>query len=533
MKPAVARVARVGVLIGSVWSAAVARASGSPERIAEILTHPTDPDVIVARYGKPGSNKGAGLLFSSDGGKTFQASCADFITVGMTLSSSDSLYKSNVHIDGTGQLFTSGSTDELFVGDATGCTFEHEPGFQDTRAVSFAADPADPGALYAFVSRRKDPEKARSYVVRRDAAGRWSEIAEVHDGRGTNDDVNGADLIVAKSPSGSLRVAVLYNVYSYDTNANRFFVASSDDGAKTFTSHPLVRSDDDAPFRLLGFDPADPSRIIALDFRTGRTDKLLLSSDGGGTFSSWAEVDTFTGMTFGEGGRVYVASTTDSLPDSAGGLFVAERVGAPLTRLRDSLDLDCVHYRASDKQLFGCHLDKLGSVDAKTGAFTTLSRMLAVETLISCGARDAARICEEQLTAKAAWCCVGHYPWTPFCGQYDKSMPICGRSAQEYECEQIGDCGPGATPDAGMPMQRDAASAPAMPEAGTRRDADVRTPGSDRGAVDADEGREEESARKQAASGCTLATPQSAPDWLAAFALFAGALRRRPRCAPT
>lgn len=454
----------------------LALASGPVERIAEVLSDPTDPSTLVARYGQPGSNRGAGLLFSRDGGKTFKASCADFIAPEMSLNSSESLYNSQLHMDAEGRLLATGFIDQVFVGDATGCSFVQEP-FESTRGASFAADPSDPRATLMFAYRRNDANKehARAYILRRGAEGNWADVSEVHKERAANEDVFPADLIATKLPSGALRMAVHYNIYEEDVIGDRLHVATSDDGGATFTSHPLTLADEDANFRLIGFDPANPDRIIALEYGEARVDKLVLSTDGGKTFEPWFEVDEFSGITYVANGKVFVSSTSDDkIAGSTGGLFAASKVGDPLTKIPGSTELDCIHYRASDEKLVGCYLDKIGLVDANSGVFTPVTRMLDVKSLIECPGKDAKKSCEKQLAGtKTAWCCVGHFPWTPFCGDYsfpDRGTPICGKQAQEYACREFGECG-NERSDGGTSTPQDGGVSGRVDAGGPMRDA--------------------------------------------------------------
>jgi hypothetical protein len=431
-------------------SVGLAHGSGPRERIMQVLTHPADPNIVVARYGIPDNDDRDGLLFSEDGGKTFRATCSDFIAKGLSLQNSQNSALSTLQMDGAGRLLLSDWTDQLFVGDASGCAFEKVAGFEQSVVKSLALDPRDQSVLYALVFQRDDAVPnalATSQVMRREGSGAWSPVGLLGM-PGVNDSVYGVDLLVTSLPAGGVRMVAYYTVIANDatSNAGTLRVALSDDGGRTFREYSLPDRTERANFHLLAFDPTDADRVLALDYRKGHPDQLLISRDRGATYERWAEVDKFTGLAFSAEGRVFITSAEDIYDASVGGLFRADRIGAALVRLPGSKPYDCVHARGSDAQLLGCMNDKFGTLDPESGAFQEVTRLEKVDELLACPGKNTHALCEAQLNAGSSWCCAGHFPWTPFCGAYDVTMAgsrpvLCGRAGRAYDCKAGRGCG--------------------------------------------------------------------------------------------
>lgn len=467
----------------ALLSAGLVQASGPTERVLQVLPHPMDENVIVARYGVPGGVSN-GFLYSSDGGKSFKAGCSDLIAPGIKLQRSFSPYLNVVHLDVMGRLTVSQDRDQVFVGDTTGCTFAKTPGFENTTGITLTPDPTDPAALFMLALRQPATAgtPASSEILRRDAAGVWTTVGALKTSNATTN-VYGADLAVAKLPAGGTRMVAFYSVYIEGSTAQtgNMRVGTSEDGGKSWAEHMLVDPPDGMKVRLLAIDPTNPDRVLAVHYSDSATDKLLVSTDKGVTYQPYAEVDHYSGHVFTPEGRIFISSTRDSSPNATGGLHTAANLGEPLMKLPSSADLDSVAL-GPDQKLYGSKLQAFGTLDPTTGAFTEVTRLERVSGQIECPGKDVAALCEEQMNSGVSWCCAGHYPFTPFCDAYDVTRTkngkqvLCGLSGQKYDemagrKPETGDAGTSSARDAGGATSKPDVSAPidaGKPDAGAR-----------------------------------------------------------------
>lgn len=529
--------ARAGLLAAALLPSGVAHASGPTERMLQALLHPSDPNVIVVRYGVP-SGASDGFLFSHDGGATFKAACSSLIGKDVRLQRSNTPYVAPVALDGMGQLTVSQDSDKLFTDDGTGCTYTKTPGFAGKTVVSIAPDPSDVNALYGLVytNNPEKPTETTSEVMRRAADGTWTSLGPIKK-PATDQSVYGSDLLVAALPGGGLRMVTLFATWTADdkNDADNLRVAISDDRGKTWQEHPLAEPPQNYDVRLLAIDPTQPDRVLAVHYGSSARDKLLLSTDKGATYQPWAEVNEASSVAFMPDGRVYIGDGADLLEDPFGGLYSAAKLGDPLMKVGDESYIDCLQYRASDQKLFACQRDKFGTVDPTTGVFTALTSFPQVSELLDCPNQNSHDVCEEELNSGLSWCCAGHYPFTEFCGDYDVTMSrgrgvLCGLSGRAYEA---GDAGTDAgASDAGTRL--DAGS---KVDAGARDAAVARRDAASEGNED-DEGEDDIAATPKKDDGCTLRAPatsaQSFATGLTSAALLWLALgsrrrRRRPR----
>src|SRR5688572_19249737 len=113
--------------------ASVAHA-GPVERFADIALHPSNPDVMVVRY----INGGSGLLYTSDGGKSFRLLCASAIARdkpnGPTAIASD------------GRVLI-GTFNGMWQDDGQGCSWSTVAPAQGRWITDFAVDPSNPARM--------------------------------------------------------------------------------------------------------------------------------------------------------------------------------------------------------------------------------------------------------------------------------------------------------------------------------------------------------------------------------------------------
>ncbi|MET0339420.1 MAG: hypothetical protein ABW252_00375 [Polyangiales bacterium] len=467
------RASRMGLLtglLGLFGTASIAHASGPTERIQQVFTHPTDPSRITVRFGMATS----GYLYSTDGGKTFRAMCSTAVAPEaegtsrvrkISLRSIGSTAANAMDTEG-GMLFSQYPGPEqpgLYAGDASGCSWSSVPFFAERWAFGLQADPAVEGVVWAAVSDTSSTEQMKLEIARRDAEGNWTTVGPIVPpaaGAGLLD----GNLLVA-SHEGKTHLYVTANVGTLSGQYAQHVYASADDG-KTWEDHVLPATLDS--LALLAVDPQDPARLVGVIWRDGQPDPLFLSEDHGKTFVPYPgnpEVRAASGATFDARGRFIIADQGDGVSeDVSGGLLVADRLGARLTRAEGTSYADCVHYRALTDTLYVCSYDKLTTVDPNTFEARELVRLESVSGVLECPGRNLTQECEEQFNEGSAWCCTGHFPFTPFCGAYDVTVlpngrrVFCGLAGREYER-------PGSTQgnqgDAGSPL----ASVDGAPEA--------------------------------------------------------------------
>lgn len=489
-------------------------ASGTPERLLQVLPHPSDADVVVVRYGTPGGASN-GFVFSSDGGNTFKAGCSDLIAERLKIQRSTSPYLAAVALDENGRLIVAQNQDELFIGDGTGCSYTKEPGFENRTVVDLTLDPSDPTAFYALVFTRDPdmPNETVTEVMRRAADGAWTTLGAVKEPE-PGQSVFGSQLLVAKTESGTPLMVALFATWTEEDadESDNLRIGISEDGGESWQEHPMSAPGAGYHMRLLAIDPTNAERVLAIEYGESKPDKLLLSSDKGATYEPWAEIGEFSGVTFGADGRVFIADASDTGFD--GGVFTATALGEPLTELGNPGALNCIGYRELDQKLFACKQDEFGTLDPATGAFTKLTRLEEVPALIDCPNLDVIDACEAQLNAGPSWCCAGHYPFTEFCGEYDVTMSngrpvLCGLTGREYD-EDAGngpdrDGGAGGDADGGVSM-RDAGSADDDVEEDDGDDAGK--PSADKGDDADDDDDDDESAAPAAdGDGCSVRGP--------------------------
>lgn len=520
-----------------------ALASGPVERLIQVLNDPSDPKHVVVRYGLASE----GFLISRDGGTTFKAMCSQAITPTepegkklKRLSGQRVPSTAATLIDHTGKLLV-GQLDGLWSDDGTGCTWSKVAALDGKWVYSLARDPSNANELLAVVNETTgtDPaQETHASLWRRTADGAWTSqgqlvksVPMLH--------AYGSELIGVKAGTGTrLYAAVNVSVGVLGMAKENLQVVTSEDGGKTWTDASAISDAQKEGFTLLAADPLEPKRVLAVQYRDGANDTLLLSEDAGKTFKTYSDVGETRAVTFAPDGRVFVG---DAGADG-GGIWTATRLGQPLTLINGSTAVDCLAYKAADSRLQACVGPRFGSIDPATGVFDQAVEMRDIESLIDCPGADMFAVCQTQLNAGASWCCGGHYPYTPFCGEYDVTMfagrrLYCGLSGRALDCENgLGpagckDAGAGTVPtspsDAGKPPASDAGAtgggsgptlvdaAPRKPDAGNTGSTPATTSKSD--------------------DGCACAVPTTAAgfgaglSWtLAGLALLVVRSRRRP-----
>jgi hypothetical protein len=441
----------MGVACAVAWLGASvpAAASGPVERIVQVMPKPGKPDSLVVRYGVASN----GFLYSEDGGKKFAATCVSAVAPELA-KTFDRLNKISLNpiastaavtMDGAGRVMFS-QYGSMWMNDGTGCKWERLANFDGKWAFSIKTDPADPGVVWAAVATtvEEGTAEARSDVElwRRNAQGTWETAGAIVKLAPGNILYDGDLLVSVKD--GKTRVYATLRAGGATLTQH---VTSSDDGGKTWTNTRLSGEFD--ALNLIAVDPTNPDRLLGALSRDGGPDRLLISTDRGVTFKDYLNgLRAISGATFDPTGRVFIGDVGDATSeDTVGGLYTAAKLGDPLTKIAGTQTIDCVHHDAQTGKLYVCQAEKFGVADPTTGKVTNLVSINTVPEILTCPGRDMVEECKEQLNEGPSWCCAGHFPFTPFCGQYDVTQTasgrrvFCGKSGREYD----------SPPDAGAP----------------------------------------------------------------------------------
>lgn len=395
-----------------------ASASGPVERMVQVIRHPKDPNVLVVRYAAASE----GFLFSRDGGKSFKALCTGALDASVNrISVQTSLYVPPATMDADGKISVN-AFDTLWTDDGTGCSWTKS--VLDGKWITGLVYDAKSNALLSIANvSNNDFENlvARSELLRKAPDGSW-EVVGFLKPPAERTRTYGADLLVASTAEGTRLYATIVSSSGPITAPQVMSFVASNDGGKTWTARVLPSAQQD--ISLLAVDPTDANRILATIRLGNGADPLLVSVDGGNSFTNYGKAEEVSGVTFTPDGRVFIGDAGDgAVANRPGGVFTAPRLGEPLTRVPNAEastpDVDCIDYDASAQKLRVCRLHRFGELDWNTGAFHELVRFESVAGLLECPGRDMKSVCEPQLNEGAAWCCTGHYPFTGFCGDYD------------------------------------------------------------------------------------------------------------------
>jgi MYXO-CTERM domain-containing protein len=225
---------------------------------------------------------------------------------------------------------------------------------------------------------------------------------------------------------------------------------SDDDGA-TWTEY--VYGPAPGTFHMQGVDPTNPDRILASiniveDLglpRDQMNDSVIVSSDGGKTWTPYLTLTEIGGVAFAPDGRVFIGDLggIGGEPMPPRGLWMAPNLDTAPTKLPNSdYPVQCLGYQAATDTLYACQHFWFGTVDTMDGTFTTKMNLADVPSMVACDGVDMAATCMTQLCG--AYCGIGHFAQAPVCTAYD--TPICGPLA----ADNFKAAGSGGTGTAGM-----------------------------------------------------------------------------------
>ncbi|MDH5673295.1 MAG: hypothetical protein OEZ06_14170 [Myxococcales bacterium] len=389
-------------------------AAGPVELLDRISVNPANPDRILLhyRYG------GEGYFYSSDGGDSFQILCAEFLDPDIGRASS-------VHLAADGTTFA-GYFGGLYYDDATACSWQLDGSTELTEqwVSDITGDPIDSNVDYLITSTAQG---ALNGVMRREAGGSWAPLGERKElliGRLRVADVAGARRYYQSASLGQQIVPI----DGVEQSVPQYVIRVSNDEAATWQEFPFEVTTNQ--LRLEAVDPKNPDRILVNISHPEQDDVLMVSSDGGETFSEYLTVSEFSGVTFGPEGQLWIGDAGLTInPDAPQGLWAATDLGTAPTLVTDQYPVNCLSYR-EDGTLFVCQRFSAGRVDPSDGSFSETLNFMEFDEAVDCSAAgiDVVAACEDQFAVQINFCQISHFPEAAFCQPYCvdlKPIDIC------------------------------------------------------------------------------------------------------------
>lgn len=487
----------VGATLSLTVSIPLAQAA-PPEVLAELALHPADPDRMVLSY----RGGGQGLLFSQDGGQSFQLRC------GAAISDAFTQRRAPLHVTSDGVALL-GTFQGLVRGGSNGCGFELDSSLSGLQVADFASHPGDP--MVTFAATANSASGQPTGLVRLGAGGLLELPAEEE---GTAQPSITRLRAVAR-PNGPPRVYA--SAIAPVGNGDYYpLIQYTDDLGSTWIRHE-VEGAGDARVVLVAADPTDADTIAIALLRDAAPDLLWVSQDAGRTFEPRLELTALGASSVAPDGRLWLGDSGGDTEYSApGGLYVLDDFLSPARQLTP-LRVQCLGYRALDGALFACTRHEFGRVETATGQFSVLSSLRQITGFVECGEEQLAPLCQPQLCNN--WCGVLHYADAPLCDAYDEVDPLCGPAARAYGQPATPEPEP-AAPAVSKPTPAPLEPAPGLPALETTASIDTPPTSPDSNSV-------------AGSSGCATRPLQRAPEalprpvafWLGALGLCV--LRRR------
>lgn len=356
----------VGLLLACASATpASAAAHGRPPYVERVAFDPSDPDRVVLQFS-------FGLLVTEDRGASWRWVCAAAFGADPTWEEPDVV----VTHDGAAVL---GTFTTAVRADRSLCAFQRPGGsVHDTAVIDLAVAP-DARTVWAITSRGGgEPDR----VQRSDDAGMsWTAVAEI----------DALVRTIALAPSDPDRVYLTAMVPATTTAPRRALLYRSEDAASFEAIELTIEEAEQAPV-LAGVDPTDADRVF---LRMQRRDderepeRLLLSTDAGGSFSTAFALRRMRGFTISDDGRTVWAGSA-----AGGGVWVARDGGLSFERVND-LDVRCLAARGAELWMCVDQLTSGFAVARSTdggASYEVLLRLHEVEALPPCGPCDATQL---------------------------------------------------------------------------------------------------------------------------------------------
>lgn len=340
----------IGFLLAVLLAAPAGAASahGREPMVGSIVFDPTDRDHLVARATWT-------LLESHDGGESWFGRCAN--AVGYDRTTEDPA----IVIVASGEM-VAGTFDGVVVSHDDACqwSLSSDPDATGTYTIDVDRDPRDPRGVWAVQSPGSDDN---TLIHSTDEGLTW-DVVSIPGPRATPD----APVLllerVVLSPSDPMRVYVSGAVPASAASPMRHaFFYRSEDGGESFVGHEIPLETEERNAHVLAVDPTNADRIFMRMTRRVTDlvpERLLLSEDGGDTWSTVASLLEITGFAISDDGlRAWVGGWDGAfLRSTDRGLTFAPVPSMPDLRVR------CLSWRAADgaapEELWVCVDDIVG-----------------------------------------------------------------------------------------------------------------------------------------------------------------------------
>jgi hypothetical protein len=382
--------------------------AGPVERMADLALHPTNPDMMVMRY----VNGGTGLVYTSDGGKTFKLLCAAAIDLNKPNGATAITSEGHVLI---------GTFDGLWEDDGHGCNWKTVDSLKGRWITDLVTDPTNPMRMLGVSGN--GGAGIRNGLSELKGTEPWADL-------GTRDELGITRVRAVKNGSSmrlyqsALRVAMGMDGMTPEA---KYLIRVSDDQGQTWKESevPVMNGS----LRLEAIDPTNPDRVIASVARENMPDDILVSSDQGKTFKTYLTVSDFGGIAFAPDGRVWIGEPASiSSAEASRGLWYAANLDAPATKVAE-YGVECLAYQPANETLFGCQAYTFGKIDLTTWAFSESFHFRTAKEFVSCEGVDIAQKCQAQMCAD--YCGPAHFAQAPICCAYTTTS--CGPLVAETE----------------------------------------------------------------------------------------------------
>ena len=391
--------------------------AGPVELLDGVSVDPANPDNLLVSY----LHGGGGFFVSQDGGATLKWLCS----VGASLPSSNSALIT--YSSGDGSIYV-GSYNGLWRGDKTGCGFAALPEVEKKYIRAITGDPFEAKRTYFVTSNGGMVDNG---IYMNDGSGSFSAF-------GTHSPIFLSSLHVVKNGTARrfYETGVVTNI---ETNTVSFSVRVSDDEAATWTEHAFDPTQFESTekrvqdFKLMGVDPTNPDRVVALLIRPDKAaDALVFSNEQGkaGTWELIASPVVGGAVSFGPDGALYFG---DDNFDTKG-VFKVEQLGQQPKLLSDSYRVSCLGYDAARSRLLGCADNyRFGTFDTSSGELTTLLDLRCAEHTVECADKpEIPMLCQPP---GVEFCKIDHWVIAPLCCVYERDEFDTFAALQEITCE--------------------------------------------------------------------------------------------------
>jgi photosystem II stability/assembly factor-like uncharacterized protein len=296
------------------------RAHGREPALGLVAFHPTDRDHVVVR-------STWGFVTTRDGGETWTWQCADAVPFDRTREDPGLAFFPS-------RSLVASTFDGLFRSDPAQCAWGPAEGVPTAFFTDVIADPSSTAEGWAIASPGATPDEVYRSI---DEGVTWTSLAMPHP-RALTDRIRVA-------PSDPMRVYTSGVVPRTDTEERIGIVLRSDDRGASFRALMIPLLGEERTVHVLAIDPTDADRLFARVVRRVTDEvpeRLLLSEDGGETWTTVLDLLEIVGLAVSEDGSTVWAGSWD------GGLFRSTDRGLTFAALDPALRVRCLAHRPGE-----------------------------------------------------------------------------------------------------------------------------------------------------------------------------------------